>query len=62
MGKKALKNVVIPLARDNLPGLVSDLALNAISKFERKISGEAPSQQEKDLFIITKIRMILLRS
>ena len=28
------------LARDNLPGVVNNLALNAINKFERKISGK----------------------
>ena len=37
--KKALTNVFIPLARDYLPGLVSNLTLNAINKSERKISG-----------------------
>ena len=34
LGKKALTNVAIPLARDNLPGLVSNLTLNAINKLE----------------------------
>ena len=29
--KKALANVAIPLARDNSPGLVSNLASNAIN-------------------------------
>ena len=38
LGKKAQTNNAIPLARDNLPGLVSNLTSNAISKFERKIS------------------------
>ena len=38
LGKKALTNVAIYLARDNLPRLVSNLASNAINKFERKIS------------------------
>ena len=38
--KKALTNVSIYLARDNLPGLVSNLASNAINKFERKIRGK----------------------
>ena len=38
LGKKALANIAIPLARDNLPGLVSNLTSNAINKFERKIS------------------------
>ena len=43
LGKnKALGNVAIPLARDNVPGLVSNLTSNAINKFERKI---------RDLFI-----------
>ena len=35
-GKKVRTDLVIPLCRDNLPGLVSNLALNAI----RKISGK----------------------
>ena len=38
LGKKTLTNVTNPLARDNLPGLVSNLTSNAINKFERKIS------------------------
>ena len=37
--KKALTNVAISLARESLPVLVSNLASNAIKKFERKISG-----------------------
>ena len=39
LGKKALANIAIPLARDNLPGVVSNLTSNSINKFERKISG-----------------------
>ena len=39
-GKKALTNIAVPLATDNLPGLVSKLTLNAINKFERKISSK----------------------
>ena len=38
--KKAPPSVAIPLARDNLPGLVSNLTLSAINKFDRKISGK----------------------
>ena len=38
--KKVLTDLAIPLARDNLPGLVSNLALNGINKFERKIRGK----------------------
>ena len=40
LGKKALKKIDIPLARNNLPGLVRNLTSNAINKFERKISGK----------------------
>ena len=35
-----LSNIEIPLARDNLPGSLSNLTSNAINKFERKISGK----------------------
>ena len=31
LGKKALTNIAFPLARDNLPGLVSNLTSNAIN-------------------------------
>ena len=34
LGKKALTKIVIPLARDNLPGLVSNLTSNALNKFK----------------------------
>ena len=40
LGKKALTNIAIPLARDNLPGLVGHLTSSAINKFDRKISGK----------------------
>ena len=40
LGKKAPTNVAIPLARDNLPGLISNLTSNPMNKFERKISGK----------------------
>ena len=48
LGKKALKNIVIPLARGYLPGLVSNLTLCAINKFERKISGKGTVRTGKD--------------
>ena len=40
LGKKALTIITIPLARDNLPGLVINLTSNAINKIERKVSGK----------------------
>ena len=39
LGKKTLPNIAIPLARNNLPRLVSNLNSNAINKFERKVNG-----------------------
>ena len=36
LGQKVIRNIAIPLAGDNLPGLVSNLTSNAINKFERK--------------------------
>ena len=36
--KKALTNIVFPLAKDNLPGLISNLTSSAKNKFDRKIS------------------------
>ena len=51
--KKALTNIVLPLARDNLPGLVSKLASNALNKFEKKISRKGA--------VITGKRFTLLR-
>ena len=40
LGQKALTNIAIPLTRDKLPRLSSNLTSNAIHKFERKISGK----------------------
>ena len=40
LGKEALTNDAIPLARGNLPELISNLTSNEINKLERKISGK----------------------
>ena len=40
LGKKVITDLAIPLARDDLPGLVSNLAANAIHKLEKKTSGK----------------------
>ena len=37
LGEKLLTNVAIPFTKDNLPGLVSTIASNAINKCERKV-------------------------
>ena len=54
LGKRALTNIVIPLARDILAGLVSNLTSNAIDKFERKTSGKGTVRGGKvfTLFIL----------
>ena len=51
LGKKTLTNVVISLARDHLPGLVSNLTSNAINKFERKISGKGAVRPGKEFIL-----------
>ena len=40
LGKKALTNIAISFARDNLTGLLSNITFNVIQKFKRKISGK----------------------
>ena len=47
LGKSALTNVAIPLARNNFPGLVRNLTLSVINKFDRKISGKVADRAGK---------------
>ena len=49
-------NIAIPLARDNLPGLVSNLNVNALNKFERKVRGKGAVRAGKRfvLFILNE--------
>ena len=47
LGKKVMTDIAIPLVRDKLPGLVSNLASNTINKFERTISGKETVNAEK---------------
>ena len=57
LGKKALTNIAIPLARDNLDsGFLSNLTPNVINKFERKISGKGALRVGKGftLFILNE--------
>ena len=53
LGKEILINIAIPVARDNLPGLVSNLTSNAINKFERKISGNGAVRAGKGFTLFT---------
>ena len=56
LGKKALTNIAISLARDNLPGFVSNLTSNAINKFEREINEKGAVRTGKGftLFILNE--------
>ena len=53
LGRKALTNIAIPLARDNLLRLVSDLTSKAINKFDRKISGKGAVRAGKGFALFT---------
>ena len=68
--KKALTNVPIPLARDNLPRLGSNLSSSAINKFDTKVSGKGAVRAGKgftllisneDMNDIIKIIKLLLK-
>ena len=52
LGKKALTNVAIHLDRGSLPGLVSNLTLNAINKFEKKNKWKRNCQSRKRIYFI----------
>ena len=56
VGKRVPTNIAIPLARDNFPGLVSNLASNTINRFKRKISEKGAVRAGKvfTLFISNK--------
>ena len=47
--KKVMIDLAIPLARDNIPGLLNNLA--STNKFERKINGVARAGKEFTLLI-----------
>ena len=49
LGKKVITDLAIPLARDNLLGLVSNITSNELNKFERKISGKGSVRAGKGL-------------
>ena len=48
LGKKAVTNIAIPFARDNLPGLVINLTINVINTFDRKLSRKGAVTVEKE--------------
>ena len=54
LGKISLTNIAIPLGRDNLPGLVSNLT--SINKFARKLNGKGAVRAGKrfTLFVLNE--------
>ena len=64
-GKKVLTNIAIFLARENLPGLISNLISNAINEFERKLGGTGADRAGKGFasFILNKdVNDIIVKS
>ena len=57
LGKKTLKIIAIPLSRDNLLGLVSNLASNAMSKLEIKISCKGATRADKNLLCLFRMKI-----
>ena len=47
IGKEALRDLAVPLAKYVLPNLVTKAILSALDKFERKISGQGASKLGK---------------
>ena len=52
LSKNAPKRVGIHLAKDNLPGLVSNLISNAINNFERKLSGKGAVRARRGFILL----------
>ena len=52
LGKKALTNIVISLARENLTGLASNLTASAINKFDRKMTEKGAVRAEKGFTLL----------
>ena len=57
--REALKNISIPLARDNLLGLMSNSTSNAINEFGKKVEKELP-EQENDLLYLFQMKMWMI--
>ena len=55
LGKKALRNVDITFTKDNLPGLVSNIASNAIKNSERDISEKEAVGAETGFTLFTSV-------
>ena len=51
IGKNVITDLAIPLASHNLHGLVSNLALNTVNKFDRKASRKGVVRTEKEFIL-----------
>ena len=49
--KEVIKGLVIPMVRDNLPVILSNLASNTINKFGRKIRGKVAVRAAKRITV-----------
>ena len=57
LGRKALTNIAISLARENSSGLVSHLTSSAINKFDRKASGKGAVREGKGLAFLFRMKI-----
>ena len=57
LGNTVIADYSFSLARDNLPGLQSNINSNAINKFERKISGKGTVRAGKDLLYLFRMKI-----
>ena len=59
IGNTALTNIAIPLARDNLPGLLSNLTSNAKTNLKKEISGKGTARVGKRVTLYKDINDII---
>ena len=55
--KKTLKNIAISLARDNLPGLLSNLTSSSIYKFDIKINEKEAVRAENEFTFLFRMKI-----
>ena len=60
LDKKALASVAVPFAKDTLPGLISNVASNAINKFEKRVGGKGVARAGKDSFYSFQMKTCMI--
>ena len=53
LGEKVITDLAIPLTRDDLLGLVSNITSNEINKFKRKINGKGSARAGKGFILFS---------